>query len=200
MSFNEEVTFTTTITNIDSTARIIYNGLSGGTNLETSEELRQRVLKIIQEPQAPLNVNNIKILLIEAIPTITNTNRIKVYENTPANGSVTVYFVEDSKSNILPDTATQSLAKNTIISIKDAFVKDDEIIVNAPTLNPQNFTFSSLNPNTSTMRSTIKANIEDYFNNLNIGDKIVKNDYLAFISNSQDSSTGATLQSFNLSL
>lgn len=193
---NEKLDFVSTISDIDSQVGIIFNGLTGGTDDETEDEYRVRLLDIIREPVAPFNEANIDNNIQENVPTAT---RIFIQSVTPDAGQVTIYFVEDGQANILPSSANLTTAKEGLEDIRPAQIDPADIFVLAPTLVSQDFTFSSITPDTTTMREAIIENLKFLFNKSAVGITIKEEEYINIILNSIDTITGATLTDFTLS-
>lgn len=140
-----------------------YEGLTGGLDIETDEELRARLLERCSNFSAPFTNGGIPVFVKEKVAGIT---RIWVYDATPSAGYVTIYFARDN-DGIIP-TAQQILdVKNAIIDpltgIKPANTPDSYVLVLAPTALTQNFVFSALSPNTTDMQAAITSSLTDFF-------------------------------------
>lgn len=194
---NENLEFSQTIPNVNSTAGVIFNGFGEGKDASTEDEYRLQILERVREPIAPFNDANIMQVVKTAVSTAT---RVFVQDATPLPGAVTVYFVQDDNDNILPSSATLDDAKAAILTIKSADIDDDDINVLAPDLVEVDFTFSSISPNTSSMKDSITANLESFFRNSPIvGQNILLRDLENVIMNTIDLTLNATLEDYTLS-
>jgi len=75
------------------------------------------------------------------------------------------------------------------------------LIVSPPTAVVVDFTFTNITPDTSTMRSVITANLDQYFTESpEVGSDLDEDAYRSAIINTVDTETGQRLQSFTLSV
>ena len=196
LSANEKIDFVITSPNVNSEAAIIFNGMTGGADEQTEDELQVEILDFVREPVAPFNVSNIKFTIKNEVPT---ASRIFVNEITPGIGQVTTYFVEDSQTNILPSAATLQKAKDALETIRTADVDTADVFVLAPTLVSTDFTFTSISPSNQAMRDAIQANLEFFFDSTVEGVDITEEEYTNVLLNTVETTTGAILESYVLS-
>jgi len=269
------LTATSAISGLDSTAYVQYGGIDGGTDIETYDDFRTRLLQRIQNPVTPFNETNI-ILQARQVAGVT---RVWVYEPDDINDSVTpssidaiasdyakvtfsadhdlldgmritvsganesafngtfrvlvvsttevvyyssgvtgsasgtitvaysnvqlgqtrIFFVRDNDPSIIPTSGEVSDVETKILEIKPANTSDNDVIVAAPVANTIDFTFTALSPDTSGIRSSIEANLNELFDELDIGDDITQVKYQTAIQNAFDSETGQGVDSFTLS-
>ena len=97
------------IINVDDKAIVNFNGLSGGSDNETDEALRIRILERTSNFTAPFTKVGIPIFIKN---NTTNINRIWVKTATPQAGQVEIYFVKDNQVNILPSSQDLQDVKN----------------------------------------------------------------------------------------
>lgn len=169
--------------------------IGGGTDQETTEQLRNRLLQRIQNPTSHFSVSDIQDKAFE-VPGVT---RVFVQEVTPAVGQVTIYFMRDNDDNPIPDSGEVSTVKDRILTIKPANTSSSDVIVAAPTATSQDFTFSSLTPNTPSMQVAVKANLSQFFEeDTVVGQNVDEDAYRAAIKNTIDLETGDTVKSFTL--
>lgn len=189
------VSITVPIAGLEDTAYVQYGAVGGGTDLETDDDLRDRILFKYRNPATPFNAVQIESKAKE----ISGVTRVWVKEVTPAVGQVTVYFVRDNDASIIPSASEIATVKTNILTIKPADKADGDIIVSAPTAVPTSFTFSALSPNTSSVQAAITANLTALFaEKANIGEDITENQYNAAIQTAYDSETGSDI-TFTLS-
>jgi uncharacterized phage protein gp47/JayE len=167
------------IVNVDNTCYLPYDGASLGLDIETDEELRARLSERTSNFTAPFTASGLPVFIKENIAGVT---RIWVQTATPSAGYVTIYFVRDNDSNIIPTAAQVNAVKNAIIDedngIKPANTPDSYVVVAAPTAVPIAITFSSLSPSTTAMKTAITETLTDYFKSasVNVGGDILLNE------------------------
>ncbi len=189
------LTVATPIAGMDDTGFVQFDEIGGGTAIESDSDLRIRILDAYQNPFALFNVAQITA----TAKTVSGVTRVFVQETIPAPGFVTIYFTRDNDSNIIPSASEVTTVKNAILVIKPAFVADSNVIVSAPTPVTTNFTFSSINPNTSTMQTAIIANLDQFFKEkTSVGIPVTEIDYLCAINDTVDTQTGDLLRDFTL--
>ena len=108
--------------------------------------------------------------------------------------------MRDNDDNPIPSGAEVTTVKNKILEIKPANTSDADVIVAAPVAVVNNFVFTALTPNTSTMKTAIDANLAQFFDESTlIGVDIEEDAYRSVIFNTVDTETGDAVQSFSLS-
>ena len=189
------LTIATPIPTISSTVYTQYAGISGGTDEEDTEAFRTRVIEKGQNPATPFSSEAIKSLA----KTISGVTRVWVDEATPSEGQVTIYFVRDDDSSIIPDAGEITTVETLILTIKPAHTADADVIVSAPTPVSIPITFSSLVPSTTEMQTAITASLNEFFTSENeVGEDVELNQITNLIFNTIDS-TGVRPTSFGLS-
>ncbi len=192
---NAALSLTNPIAGIDSDNRVSQDGLSGGTDLETDSELQTRLLRRIANPVANFNVGQIDF---EARK-VSGVTRVWVFEASPFAGAVAVYFVRDNDADIIPSTGEVATVRAQILAIKPASLDPDNLLVAGPTAVPTSFTFSSITPDTATMREAVTESLDQFFKDFsNVGVSIVEDAYRSAIINTIDTVTGETLSDFVL--
>lgn len=159
-----QLTLSSPLVGVDNTCYIDYEGISGGLDVESDDELRVRLLERTANFTAPYTVAGLPVFIKENIAGIT---RVWVQAATPSAGYTTIYFTRDNDTNIIPTSAQVQAVKDIIIDadtgIKPANIADSYVVVAAPTAVPADFTFSSLSPNTEDMQNAITQTLTDYF-------------------------------------
>lgn len=184
------------IAGVDNDAFVDFGEIGGGTNQETDSALRTRFLSRVQNPVAHFNVSEIK----DKAKEINGVTRVFVEEITPDVGQVTVYFMRDNDDNPIPSGAEVTTVKDKILEIKPANTSDADVIVSSPVAVVNDFIFTALVPNTSTMKTAIDANLAQFFDESTlIGIDIEEDAYRSVIFNTVDTETGDVVQSFTLS-
>lgn len=189
------LTVTTPIAGLDDTAFVQDGEIAGGTNVESDENLRSRILNAYQNPFALFNVASIT----RQARTITGVTRVFVEEVTPDPGSVTVYFTRDNDVDLIPTAPEVTDVKNALLAIKPAYIQDSDVIVSAPASIPINFAFSSITPSTASMQTAIINNLDQFFREKTVvGEDVKESDYVSAINGTVDTSNGQQLEDFTL--
>lgn len=188
------LSLSTPIAGIDNTVYTQFAGVSGGTDEESDEDFRERVIFKWQNPATPFSATAIENLA----KTVSGVTRVWVEEATPSEGQVTIYFVRDDDASIIPDSGEVTTVKNTILTIKPAHTSDADVIVSAPSAVNIPITFSALSPNTEEMQSAITASLQEFFTSENnVGEDVELNQITNTIFNTIDD-TGVNPTSFTL--
>ena len=194
LSAGGKVTLSTPVIGISTTSFVGPTGITGGTDAEIDRDYSSRILDARANPASLFNVGQIKL---EA-KKINGVTRVFVKQATPLAGQVEVYFLRDNDVPINPDANEILDVKTQLLTIKPAFMADADLFVLSPALATTAFTFSSILPNTSSMRAAISASLDAFFAEDVIFEAAVTQDaYRAAIQTSLDSS-GNALESFTL--
>jgi len=185
-----ELNLISPISGVNTAAYVQYTELTGGTDLETIEQLRTRINERTAAMAAPFTVAGLPSFIRENNSGVT---RVWVEAATPSAGYVTIYFTRDNDTNILPSSAEAAEVKATITNeetgILPANMSESALIVSPPAGVSVDFTFSSLSPNTSDMQAAITSSLTDYFkNNTNVNTNVTLDDLKRIISSTFDSS------------
>lgn len=185
-----ELNLISPISGVDTAAYVQYTELTGGTDLETTEELRTRINERTAAMAAPFTVAGLPSFIRENNSGVT---RVWVEAATPSAGYVTIYFTRDNDTNILPSSAEAAQVKATITNeetgILPANMSESALTVSPPTGVSVDFTFSALSPNTANMQAAITSSLTDYFkNNTNVNTNVTLDDLKRIISSTFDSS------------
>lgn len=190
------LTLQTPITGVDDDCAVNEEDFVGGADRESDEAFRERIIDLIRNPISHFNAADIR-RIAKSVSTIT---RVFINEATPAEGQVTVYVMSDNEFDPIPNAAKINQVKNAILTIKPANTSIADVIVAAPTKITQNFVFSSLTPNTPTMRASITESLKQFFaESTEVGVDIQEDAYRSAIFATVDVNTGQKLTSFALS-
>jgi len=190
-----QVNLSIAIIGIDTASFIGPVGVTGGTNNELDEDYSPRIISARSNPTALFNVGQI---IIES-QKINGVTRVFVKETTPVAGQVEVYFLRDNDEPINPDANEIQDVKDQLLLIKPAFMDDTDLFVLSPTLVTTNFTFTSIVPDSPSMRDAIEASLDAFFaEDVKFETLVTSDAYRAAIQGSIDG-TGASLISFTLS-
>jgi uncharacterized phage protein gp47/JayE len=115
-------------------------------------------------------------------------------------GQLTTYFMRDNDDDPIPSGAEVAVVKAKLDTISPANTATTDSIVLAPTANPIDYTFTSLLPDTPTMRSSVEASIRQFHDEeTSVGAGVTQDAYRAAIQNTVDLDTGDALVAFGLS-
>lgn len=188
--------FESPVVGVDETSIVTQPGLLDGSDQETQEDFRTRLLERIQNPVAHFNVADIET----TAKAVAGVTRVFVLEITPEVGQVTVYFMRDNDDvSAIPDGGEVAEVKTALDLIRPANTAEEDLIVLAPTAIPTNFSFASVTPNSSSMKSAITANLTQFFKEeTSVGENVLEDAYRSVIFNTVDTSNGDRVESFDL--
>lgn len=193
---NAQLTLQSPLAGVDNIAGVDSVGLIDGLDQETDDSLRSRLLDRFRNPPANFNVSDITAQAKK----IVGVTRVFVQEVTPALGQQTIYFMRDNDDDPIPDAAEITEVKIQILTIKPANTADVDVIVLAPTPISTAFTFSAIFPDTTTMRTAIEDNLNQFFSEETVLEAdVVETAYQTAIQNTVDTTNGQSLVSFTLS-
>lgn len=189
------LSLTSPIAGVDNSLTVDFGELSGGSDVETDDSFRDKVIDRVQNPVANFNVAAIRAKAFE----VSGVTRVFVQPVTPAVGQVTIYFLRDNDEDPIPSALEVTEVKNKILEIKPVVTADVDVIVAAPTPITVDFTFTALDPDTTTMQNAITTSLDELFQTLEVGVILTKDQYRAAIQNTIDRETGDIVKSFTLS-
>lgn len=191
-----QLSFQSQLDGVDNAGYVQFDGVTGGADIEDDADFKVRYLYSYRNPNTPFNVAEINILCKQ----VGGVTRVFVFEITPGLGQVTVYFVRDNDENIIPSGDDVDNVKNILLTIKPADMASDNVIVLAPDPKIVNFTFGSLTPDTTTMRSAIQSNLAEAFkaDSVGVGVTVQEEVYHCTIFNTIDPQTGQKVSDFSL--
>lgn len=195
ISAGEILSLSESIVGVDTEVGVDADGTAGGTDLEPEEVFRDRFINRVQNPVAHFNVADIENKMKE----VAGVTRTFVRPITPEVGQVTAYFTKDGAENIIPSGADVSLVKQSVLEITPANTDEQDVIIAAPTPVLASFNFTSLIPDTPTMKTSIENELKDLFFRTEEGVDVTQDEYRTAIYNTIDISTGERVQSFSLS-
>jgi len=191
------LSFEESLVGVDEVAGADFTGILGGISQETREAFRTRLLERIQNPVAHFNSADIIFKARE----VSGVTRVFVYEITPTVGQVTVYFMRDNdETGAIPDGVEVQQVKDALDLIRPANTAPEDLIVLSPTPISTDFNFTSLVPNTTSMRAAITDNLTQFFKEgTSVGENVTSDSYRSVIFNTVDTSNGARVETFVLS-
>lgn len=153
LSAGSQLSLTTPITGVASTATVDGNGIAGGTDQEDDAKLRARLLARIQQPPHGGAAHDYVNWALE-VPGVT---RAWVYPMELGLGTVTVRFVRDDDASLIPDAGEVATVYDYIEARRPVTA---QLTVVAPVAVPLNFTITAT-PNTTEVRTAIETELRD---------------------------------------
>lgn len=182
--------------NVVSPVLVAAPGVADGSDVESAEEKRARMLSRIRNPTAHFNAASIRARALE----VGGVTRVFVKEATPAVGQATIYFMRDGDADPIPNAAEVAAVKAKIVAIKPVEMAEADVIVAAPVAVVQNFTFSAISPSTASMKDAVRATLAEFFKlKTDVGVNVAQDAYRSAIFNTRDPVTGDPVSSFTLS-
>lgn len=192
---NSQFSIVSQIAGVDTIVFALGDGMTGGSDLESDEDLRKRFLYRVANPISNFNISAITSKALE----VAGVTRVFVKPIYPALGQVTVYFMRDNDSNTIPSPSEVTEVKNKILEIKPANTSDADVIVLAPTAVTANFNFATIDPYTETMKNSIIENLREFFATYpQIGESVPEAAYKTAIYNTIDTVNGDTIYAYEL--
>lgn len=200
------------VVDMENTAYVGGDAISGGLDEEEIEEYRDRVgeahvitpgiatipSEVYSAKQIP---GNTRVFVVR--PIIGEEGGVRGDAGyKPIPGETVIYLLRDDDPSIIPSQALLDETKQRIIDdgLWPTFTPDENLFVVAPTLIDQDFIFSAISPNTTTMQNSIRNQLAIFFeDNAEVGNPeftIELKDIDAFLNLIQDESTGEFLDSY----
>lgn len=205
-------TLNVNLAGVDSLAYVQFSALGGGADLESDSDYRDRIIESRSNISGVFTEDQIKI----AARTVPGNTRVFVKRPvtalgsgtpgtpaySPAAGQVVVIILRDNDANIIPTQSILDQTKAVIIAQGrlPAHTREADVFVLAPVAQVIDFTFSAINPNTETMKTSIRNQLIAFFqDSVTFEEDIPAPSYQGDIQNTRDTVTGDRLQSFTLS-
>ena len=147
---------TVAVAGINSNASVAVNGLSGGTNQETWDQVNQRIRERIAKNPNGSNNDQYEVWARE----VAGVTRAWSYSNWMGYGTVGLFFVRDDDDSLIPDAAEVQTVQDYIDVLRPSGMKGFSAI--APTEVVQNFEIQ-INPATDAVHSAVEAAIRSLF-------------------------------------
>jgi uncharacterized phage protein gp47/JayE len=147
------VTLTTPIAGVTSAATVASGGLVGGSDTESDDDLRARLLARLKEaPHGGASFDYVTWAL-----EVAGVSRAWVYPQELGIGTVTVRFVRDDDASIIPDAAEVASVQDYIDARRPVTA---DVTVVAPVAVPLDFTIA-VTPNTAAVKAAVQAELTD---------------------------------------
>lgn len=158
--------------------------------------------------EADYNVTDARIIVDDSVtfhyvvtgsPTTPATGTMVAATSIPL-GQVRTFFMRDNDANPIPTASEVQDVKDALDSIRPANTASSDNIVKAPTAVVVDYTFTSISPDTPTMRDAIEQNIAQFHDEqTTVGVDVDEDAYRAAIKNTVDPDTGDIVLTFTLS-
>jgi uncharacterized phage protein gp47/JayE len=178
------LTFISPISGVDATAAVDADGLTGGSNIETTDELRARLLVFIRTPPQ----GGAKIDYEDWTLEVAGVTKVWVYPLEAGLGTVTIRFLveaTDANPNGIPDAGDITRVHDYIETVRPVTAKEIEVLAPVPT--PLDFEVLLEVNDTPDVRAAVEAELRAMMTRLaEPGGKI----YLSWISEAVSLATG----------
>ena len=149
------LSFETVIPRIDLAVTVTAGGLTGGTDPETDEELRARVLERLRNPPQGGAESDYSLWAKQ----VAGVTRVWPRAQTPQDGRVTVYFSRDNDASIIPDETERQRVLDHLNTVRPVTA-----LVTCPALTPEPVTIAvGLSPNTPTVQAAVIEEVREFF-------------------------------------
>lgn len=205
------ISFVTPLANVESSGFVQFNGIAGGTSEETDDEYRVRILLSRSIIEGVFTPDQVKLAALSVPgntrafvkkPTLSVCSSSSGSAVTPVPGQISVFILRDNDSDITPSQLVLDTTKQAIVEDGSlpSHTSEVDLFVEAPTLVETDFDFTALNPDTTTMRSAVQAQLQAFFEDtVDFEETVTEASYLGAIQSTQDLQTGAFIISFALS-
>lgn len=202
VSAGGSLTVTTALAGVNATAIAGFGGIQGGADDETAEAYRRRVMKALGTDFGAFTGDEIEILA-RSVPGVTRVWVRKATRdgaNGVYEGQVLVAFVRDGDASPIPSPAEVAEVKSKIVeNSMTANTAVEDVMVIAPTPHVVNYSFSSISPNTVSMRAAIRAALQQFHSEgVDFATSIPALDYECAIKGAYDMERRQRLASFSL--
>lgn len=216
---NTDVTATTTgqSTNVDSggtlavsgatgglssTARVTFGALGGGSEIETEDSYRARILEALGSDFGTYTGDEIEIIA-KTVPGVTRVFVRKATldgTNGVLEGQTRVAFLRDNDANAIPSSSEVSTVKALLLATTvPAHTAPEDLIVESPVRRDIDYTFTALSPDTASMRRAVLASLDQFFaEGVTYATDIPMDGYRCAIFETYDMEARVKLNSFTL--
>lgn len=193
LNSGEVLTIGSSIAGVDNEAVVIYDGITGAVDIEDTEDLRSRLQYRKKNPASFFNESQVRSKFLE----LSWVKKVFIKRCTPEVGQAKIYLVKEN--NEIPSESEIDDAKDFFESYLPINTDYDLIDVDAPDALAVPFVFSALDPDTSTMREAIEANLAALFlERADVDVDMLEAVYNGVIANTIDPDTLLRVNSYTL--
>lgn len=183
-------------------ALVTFGEIGGGSDAETTESYRARILKALGTDFGMFTADEIEIVA-KSVPGVTRVWVRKATlngTNGVYDGQVKIAFMRDNDSNPFPSSFEVETVRDKIHDmIRPAHTAEDDIVVEAPVKLTVDIEIDALLPNTASMKRAIIARLEQFFaESVEYGTDIPSDAILCAIRETYDREGRAKITSFTL--
>ena len=145
------------VSGVNSAATVAVGGLTGGSDVESDDSLRARLIERIQQPPHGGDAQDYLNWALE-VPGVT---RVWVFPAESGLGTVTIRFVRDLDgvdAAIIPDSTEVATLQAYLDARRPVTAV---VLVGAPTASVLNFVIQGLNPSTIAVKAAVEAELRD---------------------------------------
>ncbi|SNT29087.1 Uncharacterized phage protein gp47/JayE [Noviherbaspirillum humi] len=142
------------VVGVNSSASVATGGLSGAADAEADDALRSRLLARIQTPPHGGSSNDYLSWSLE----VAGVTRAWVYPQELGAGTVTVRFVRDNDTSLIPDAGEVATVQAYLDARRPVTA---QVTVAAPIADTLNFQIQAVSPNTAAVQAAIQAELAD---------------------------------------
>lgn len=198
------------IVGITGPAIVQFDGITGGADEELDDAYRARLILsrsilegVFTQDQVKLAAlsitGNTRVFVIRAALSVAET---PIPGFIPSAGQVAVYVLRDLDDSITPSQTILDKTKTAVIELgaMPANTSESDIFVLAPIIVSTDYTFTSLVPDTDTMRAAVISNLQAFYQDeVEFEVTITEERYKGVIDQTVDLTTGQRVTEFDLS-
>ena len=173
----------------------VYNGLQGGRDEESLESYRSRYLNYLRQPQAYFNRSQTKALILEKFPKITN---VYILDNYPLMHSIIFSVIDFDSPTLEVNEEYLEELKEYIMCISPIGTLTEAIEVKNVKKIEVCVSVTNIQPSTNSLQIAVKANIEEFFKSLEIGESATQSTIEGIIYSTIDYNSNSSVERFNL--
>jgi uncharacterized phage protein gp47/JayE len=148
-----ELSFESPIAGVEATAIVAAGGIVGGSDEESDDDLRTRLLERLREPPH----GGSKADYIAWAKEVAGVTRAWCFPLELGAGTVVVRFVRDDDASLIPDAGEVATVQAHIDEVRPVTAT---VTVQAPIADALNYTIS-ITPNTTAVRAAVEAELKD---------------------------------------
>lgn len=200
---------------LESTAYVTFDGIADGSDVETLEAWRARVIEALGTDFGTFSADEIRIVA-KTVPGVTRVfvrspNRYAYDDDGnpvfhgvgadgyPVEGRVRIAFLRENDADPIPSALEVAQVNTVIQALRPAHVLEDDVEVLAPERYSLEVRFHSIAPDTPGMRASVRANIRQYLTETaGWGGTLEIEGLRCAIRAAFDAETGQTLSAYSL--
>ena len=148
--------FQSPVAGISGNAIVDGNGITGGSEIETIDRVRER---LAERKSAPPEGGALHDYIAWAKAAHVDVHRVFVNPHENGDGSIAVRFITNVENGVIPSAGLITIVTDYMDTVKPYNLK--ALAVEAPTAVPLDITFTVLDPNTAEVQAAIEAEIAD---------------------------------------